>query len=254
MKTVVDYTSKITSWHSTKPKFAAEVAAAAAPYVDEQAFLYGLIHAFDLDYAIGAQLDQLGERIGISRYIKLAISVYFSFDVFGLGYDQAAWIGPYDPVTQQVALADEPYRNLLYAKVGANSWDGTAVSAAAILAHISRPVGTNLAYVDNYDLSLTIALSGAWPDPVTLSILLGGYIPVRPCGMEVHYLLNSANNTALFGFDASNDTIQGFDTASWGVTPTPDVLEQIGYQTTLLQFVRGNAMTSAAGSVVATHT
>lgn len=83
------YTELITNYHVTKPKFLAHVDLMTRPLIDVAAATRGLITAFDIDSAVGVQLDILGLWIGRSRVVSQPISgVYFSWDTDGLGYDQ----------------------------------------------------------------------------------------------------------------------------------------------------------------------
>lgn len=127
------YTGLITSQHANKPKFMAMVDGVAQPFVDLQAVLANIPASYDLDNAIGDQLDVVGEWVGIGRNISTPLSVYFSLDTSGLGFDQGSWQGPYDPSTGLISLDDDTYRLLIRAKIGANSWDGTLGTSAAIL-------------------------------------------------------------------------------------------------------------------------
>ncbi|MCV5604282.1 DUF2612 domain-containing protein, partial [Escherichia coli] len=84
------------------------------PLIDVAAATRGLITAFDIDSAVGVQLDILGLWIGRSRVVSQPISgVYFSWDTDGLGYDQGVWQGPYDPDSGYMYLSDETYRVIL---------------------------------------------------------------------------------------------------------------------------------------------
>lgn len=130
------YLGKITSWQAKpiKARFLATVRANIEPYADSAAVLADMPRAYDLDEAVGAQLDVDGLWIGRSRFIPTpAPNTLFSFDVDGLGWDQGYIDGPYDSAQGLSALADEDYRRLLYAKILANSWDGTADGLLAIL-------------------------------------------------------------------------------------------------------------------------
>lgn len=90
------YTELITNYHATKPKFLSHVDLMTRPLIDVAAATRGLITAFDIDSAVGVQLDILGLWIGRSRVVSQPISgVYFSWDTDGLGYDQGVWQGPY---------------------------------------------------------------------------------------------------------------------------------------------------------------
>lgn len=131
-----DYMALITPWQaaSIKARFLSTVRAGVQPYADAQAVIAGLPAAFDLDYAVGAQLDVDGQWVGRTRFIPTpAPNTLFSFDINNLGWDQGYIDGPYDSAQGLSALADDDYRRLLRAKVLANSWDGTADGALAIL-------------------------------------------------------------------------------------------------------------------------
>lgn len=134
MADVSKYTGLITSEHADKPKFNAMVSAVAQCFVDQQNALGNFIPSFDLDEAVGDQLDTLGAWVGISRRVRTPLTgVYFSFDIAGVGFDQGVWQGPFDPSTGITLLDDDTYRLLIRAKIGANHWDGTLASSAAIL-------------------------------------------------------------------------------------------------------------------------
>lgn len=63
LRTVEDYLAHITPFHRGKPDFAATVEASVTDLADLQAFLHTLFDAFDIDTAIGVQLDVVGEWV-----------------------------------------------------------------------------------------------------------------------------------------------------------------------------------------------
>ncbi len=92
------YTDRITNYHAGKPKFFAHIDLSTRPLIDVSAAMTGMIQDFDIDTAIGQQLDILGEWIGRKRRVRTPISgVYFSWDTEKLGWDQGVWQGPFDP-------------------------------------------------------------------------------------------------------------------------------------------------------------
>src|SRR5690348_17170401 len=98
MAQVSDYTGLITSEHADKPKFMAMVAAVAQCAVDQMTLLQSMPTAFDLDAAVGVQLDAVGIWVGLNRNIAVPIdNVYFSWDTAGVGWDQGVWKQPGDP-------------------------------------------------------------------------------------------------------------------------------------------------------------
>ncbi|NSX05101.1 DUF2612 domain-containing protein [Cupriavidus gilardii] len=216
MAQLTDYTGLITSEHNHRPKFMAVVTALAQPMVDLMNVLGSMPNKFDLDQAVGVQLDAIGLWVGISRHVSVPLTdVYFSFDIDGLGFDQGAWKGPFDPDNGLTDLDDDTYRLVIRAKIGANHWDGTMESTVAILNTIFNG-DTHVFIQDNQNMTMTIGVSGRPPSAVFLALLAGGYIPLKPEGVRVDLVIVSTTDGPLFGFDVQNDLISGFDTGVWG--------------------------------------
>ncbi|WP_303678327.1 DUF2612 domain-containing protein [Ralstonia mannitolilytica] len=213
-----DYTALITTEHADKPKFMAMMSIVAQCFADQINVAQSIPAAFDLDQAVGVQLDAVGLWAGIKRQVKTPLSVYFSFDTAGLGFDQGNWQGPFDPSTGLTSLDDATFRTLIRAKIAANSWDGTIPGAAAAYANLFNGSGSYIFIQDNQDMTMTVGVSGAIPSALLRALFSGGYLPLKPEGVHVNYLVPSANNTPLFGFDVQNQFIGGFDTGSWAVS------------------------------------
>ncbi|MEL6237018.1 MAG: DUF2612 domain-containing protein [Pseudomonadota bacterium] len=213
-----DYTGLITSEHSSKPRYSAMVAAIAQCFVDQINVMQSIPTAFDLDQAIGVQLDAVGLWAGITRQVKTPLSVYFSLDTANLGFDQGSWQGPFDPSAGLVSLDDATFRTLIRAKIAANRWDGTVPGAAAAYANLFAGSGSQIFIQDNGDMTMTVGISGVIPSAVTRALISGGYLHLKPEGVHVnYYFVASANNTPLFGLDVENSYISGFDVGSWAV-------------------------------------
>ncbi|TXH35314.1 MAG: DUF2612 domain-containing protein [Rhodospirillaceae bacterium] len=223
MADISQYLTLVTSEHSDKPKFMALVEAISQPFVDVQNLMTSMPAKFDLDDAVGAQLDDVGEWVGIKRQLKTPLTgVFFSFDTEGLGFDQGTWKGPFDPADQLVSLGDEAYRQLIRAKILANQWDGTIPGAYAAYEKLLEGTGTTILIFDNCDMTMALGLVGRLPDPVTLSLITSGVLPLKPGGVRLEgHFVPSVPDTPFFGFDCQNDTIAGFDTGSWAEDITP---------------------------------
>ena len=212
-----DYTALITSEHRDMSRFMATIAAVVQPLVDQMNLLASMPGKFDLDAAVGAQLDDVGRWVGVSRRIRTPLTgIYFSFDIAGLGFDQGIWKGPFDPDTGLTVLDDDTYRLVIRAKIGANHWDGTLEQSAAILNSIFG-ANTHVFIEDHQDMSMTIGISGKVPSAVFLALLAGGYIPLKPEGVRVNYtIVTSVDGAPLFGFDMSGPYVAGFNVGAWG--------------------------------------
>lgn len=258
-RSVEDYSGLITPWQSTKARFVATVQASVAPFCDTQAVVASLPHAFDLDEAIGAQLDIVGQWVGRTRNVPTPVpNTLFSFDTVGLGFDQGYWSGPYDGTAGISQLPDDAYRRLLYAKVMANGWDGTATGTLSVLdAYFVDP--TSLVFIDDRAIAIpyappstlfsfdipaigfdqgqwagpfddlkvpdvapmaySVCISGKIPSKIDLYVLGNDLIPVKAMGVDVDYSVTTVDGTALFGFDMADSRVAGFDSGAWGADP-----------------------------------
>lgn len=211
------YLDLVTSKHRDKPDFIATLSFILQPILDTQAVEAGLYLSFDMDVAIGAQLDVVGEWVGQSRELSVPLTnVYFSLGVAGLGFGQGTWKGPFDPSTYLVSLPDDSYRLLLRAKALNNSWDGTVQQAYDIWDVIFEGTGFGLLIQDYGNMHMLFAITGPIPDAVTLALFTGGYLNNRPSGVKVDgYATPSVPDTPYFGFGAENASVAGFGVGAW---------------------------------------
>lgn len=211
------YDDLITSEHADKPKFVATVDLSVKPSLDQQAVVNAFAADFDIDTAIGAQLDVVGQWVGIGRKIKIPLTgVYFSFNIAGLGFNQGVWMGPYDPTTGLTSLPDEAYRILLRAEIALNNWDGTTPVAAAALIPLFP---LNHVYLrDNQNMTMTVSIAGPPVSPVAAALLTGGYLALRASTVRFDYYFASASDGPVFGFNIDNAYIGGFNEGSWGIS------------------------------------
>ena len=70
-------------------------------------------------------------------------------------------------------------------------------------------------------MSFSIAIQGAVPDSLTLALLVGGYLPLKPEGVEITEYIVPVNTGPLFAWDVQNSTMQGWDDGSWGQELAP---------------------------------
>lgn len=218
------YEILITSEYRGKPKFTATIDTTVQPYVDGQNQVNLLYLLFDLDLAVGAQLDAVGVRVGRNRFVSTPITgVYFAWDTVNLGWDQGYWQGQFDPSEGVVALDDDTYRLLLRSVIIANSWDGTVAGAAQSLLELfngTTTPGTRVFIEDHFDMTMTIAIAGTIPPAIFLGILAQGDIRLKPVGVGSNYIMTSITDTPIFGFDIESDLVSGWDVGSWGI-PVP---------------------------------
>ena len=221
--TTDEYLSLITSEHRGKPKFEATVSASVSPFAKIQEVLLGLPAAFDIDVAVGRQLDVVGEWIGRSRRIDTPlVGVYFEWDgTASVGWESGVWKGPFDPDSGLVDLPDDSYRTLLKAKTAANNWDGAVPQAYAIWTSAFGAEST-LLIQDNQDMSMVIGIAGHPLDIIEQALLLNGYIPLKPEGVRVQYYAIAPAAGALMAWDVTpNNALAGWDAGQWATELIP---------------------------------
>ena len=155
--------------------------------------------SFDLDGAIGMQLDMLGTIAGVSRVLPFQPSFSVS------------------PI-----LNDNSYRLLIKAKIGQNQWDGTQPSLYNIWHNLFPTV--SIAVADNQNMTATLFIGGL-PSSILIDMICGfavngatsgtvqnGLIVPRPAGVEYTFELGEL---PAFGFDLDNSFVAGFDVGKW---------------------------------------
>lgn len=141
--TTEEYLRLITAWHRARPRFVATVAASVDPFAEAQVAAAALPSAFDLDIAVGAQLDVVGEWVGRSRVVPSPyFDTYFSLDDPLRGLDMGVWRQRFDPDMIRLTADDTGFRRILRAKILINGWDGTRDGAEAGLSSYFDGTGT----------------------------------------------------------------------------------------------------------------
>lgn len=137
--------------------------------------------AFDLDNAIGPQLDILGISLGAPRVV---------------GFQPSGGVSP--------VLNDATYRIYLKARAALNQWDGTIGSLQSIWAKLFP--GGQIIIADNQNMTATIILKGTFTS-IQQDLITNGYIVPRPQTVQYTYTFGGPT----FGADLNNAFIAGAD-------------------------------------------
>jgi hypothetical protein len=157
--------------------------------------------AFDVDYAVGDQLDTLGVIIGISRGLRVPIPNVFFCWYDGttateyLGWEMGSWRDPKEGegVAEMSILPDDAYRQILKFKIIQNLWKGTINELYEAWEKVFASDGLTLDIIDNQDMTAEFIITGS-VIPVTVQyILLGNYLPLKPSGVYVDYTFNEGS-------------------------------------------------------------
>lgn len=179
------YLDLVTSEHRTKENFIAWLTAALEKTEDAANATSATLEAFDLDNAVGAQLDIIGTVIGRTRYLN------------------------FDPVQGTPKLDDNTYRLILKAKILQNQWGGTIPEIQAIWQTVFPQYG--LIIQDNQDMTMKATVVGT-SSALENNLIHNNYIVPKPAGVSIVYEFTEINDLNIyFGFavqDGTFETIQ----------------------------------------------
>lgn len=214
------YLNLVTSEYADQPDFIAFISIFLQGMADAKAVAASMPGLFDLDVAVGDQLDKTGQWIGQSRELLEPLTgVYFSWGTAGVGWGEGTWKGPFDPSSGLVSLPDDSYRVLLKAVVAANNWDGTIPGAYAAYNLLTDALGGQILIFDNGDMTMTIGYVGTSLNAVVLAMLVNGLLDLKPATVAVTgYVTPSIPMTPFFGFGLENGAISGFGVGAWAET------------------------------------
>lgn len=212
-----DYSTLITNAFRDQPRFMATVGLVASAFGEIYDQNLAMTGAFSIDEAVGAQLDTVGLWVGISRQQSVPIAnAYFSWNVAGLGWNEASWKGPNEPTEGITILDDTTYRAVIKAKIGSNYWNGTNQQLNEISQTAFVDLGVQCFVIDNYDMSVTVYIIGK-PTAVLIELIRRGIMPPKPAGVRVAgYILASESGAPFFALSTpTGPLLAGLDFGSF---------------------------------------
>ena len=171
------YLNRITSQHKTKPKYMEFLAARLEPFIDLARVLESFDEAFDLEKAVGVQLDIIGQFVGLNRLLTFQPE------------------GGLSPV-----LKDDMYRILLKAKISKNNWNGTATGMYELWQTLF-PEYTILIR-DNQDMTMTVYTDMSTPFMLS-QLIQYEYIIPKPMGVMFNYIFLKRDEYEAFDYDGA---------------------------------------------------
>lgn len=176
MSDFVDSYSKLLIYqYQDKPKAKAHIQSIIENYEEVYKVLNQLLTIYDIDLAVGKQLDTLGKILGISRKVPFAIAKkYFGFDdnlnSFPMGdLSQSVLTYPFkdlvEPDYTSGELSDNQYRLFLKAKAIKNNVKAFMIDSEENLS-LQNAIDflfDNKAYlVDNKDMTLSVYIDNSY--------------------------------------------------------------------------------------------
>ncbi len=195
----------------------AMIAASCQGQADITALYNGMPALFDIDTAVGVQLDAVGQWVGRSRVITDFVpGNYFSFDTPGQGFDQSVWGSVYGGSYTSLTLSDNYYRLLLKTAVLNNNWNCSTPQAYSFTNALWSAFGYSLLIEDLSNLTMKLGLIGLTaPNSIVEALFNSGALDVRPIGVTVtdHFYLAAAG--PVFALDLNSAVFGGLDIGSW---------------------------------------
>lgn len=234
-----DYTTLVTSEHNQQPNFMALVNALANTFGSIRDFADALPAQFDLDSAVGAQLNVVGAWVGQPRVVPNVITVgFFGFqDTYGAaGFGELTNTsvgGPFwdlgTPYSGSVTLTDSQYRQIIRAKIASNQSQGTAATLVQTIEDVFGATAS-IQDVGNLTINLTISTPMSPLDqalitqfnllPIPAGVVLGSinYIQVPLMGAAADASSGTgalSTSIKLAGSAQSTSTGSGTPTGPW---------------------------------------
>jgi len=180
-----------TSLYKNKTKFMAWLQVLLTPFNDATTLACNMYSYFDIDNAVGLQLDLIGQLVGQSRTVD------------------------FNPTNgSSPTLQDVDYQVLLKATIIKNMWDGTIPSLYTAWANLFP--GGIIVITDNQNMTMNFTLSGNFTS-VIKDLINNGYIVPRPAGVLIGNLTAVVPSVPAFGFDLETAYVSGFDVGNWTI-------------------------------------
>lgn len=184
----MDYHELVIPEHRTKPKFLKWLDSAINPPISAQDTLNNLHNQFDIDKAVGVQLDRIGDILGVPRNLPFQ---------------------PSDGISS--VMLDENYRAILRAAIAKEHFNGTVPCMYSLMQLLLGKSGLYLIVIDNQDMSVEIIIFGKIDSLIKDEIEHGMIVP-RPEGVSM--TINITENK-IFSWGLDNEVFSGWGNGYW---------------------------------------
>lgn len=215
-----EYRDLLIKQYWDKPRARAEIEMQAGTWRRVFEWLDNFPEEFDVDMAIGAQLDIIGRVVGVPRNVPEALAkVFFGFEgfddvrgfasKFAPSREGAPFASKFAPSYTTFQLNDNDYRLFIKAKIAKNNASSYMVSDDRITVQdaVNATFNGQAYVVDNKNMTATIYISPSFNVSRLRLIRQLDLIP-RGMGVGVAFIVQSEPGDT-FGFD-QNPNSQGF--------------------------------------------
>lgn len=211
-----EYENLLIVQYSDKPKASETISSIVKRFKNNFDLLEQMEDAFDLDNAVGKQLDIIGKIVGISRNVEGVIpKIFFGFDdnINAKGFSLAPFYTGDQAKYTDTQLSDSDYRFFIRMKIAKNHAKATmSDDNGSNLNNIVLSMFDGYAYmVDNKDMSVTIYVENS-PKSYLLPYAISLDLIPLPQAVEVKYISLIARKS--FGF-SNNQNSFGFSSGSF---------------------------------------
>ena len=185
--TVNPYPSLATSYNQ-RPKFLAMIQALTEAYWSLVQLSSRVDQFYNIDSAVGSQLDVLGKWIGFSRTLDIS-KRWFSFNELYEGFDLGNWYVFGDVPYESVTLTDQLYRVVLKAKILINQFDGTRPAFESILTKLFSLDTATFKVVQDSPMNVSVHVNGSI-NQIVFFLLQEGILDFTPVGVSIKWEFN----------------------------------------------------------------
>lgn len=231
-KAVLDYYANLLILqYRSKPKARSHIKELVKNATGDFLF-YRLYEFFDVDNAVGAQLDIIGKIVGAQREI-LGLTIdkkYFSYESAPEpnGFNRAGDVkkgvlfkNRRNSKESVYTLLDPDYRSLIKFKIASNH---AKASMGDIDDVVFAVFGNDATVINNKNMTITYMITSA-NVPGLIAVYKLGYLP-RPNGVGVDLILNVPHLNLIFGFRRANVTYNGVGLSRAGNVKTGTLLNK----------------------------
>lgn len=223
IQNVIDaYTKLLIIQYNNKPKAIATIALIAREMLAD-GLIFDVQDAFDIESAIGVQLDILGKYIGLDRYYTGQNDLPTAFGFTDPSQDEPDGVeGFSDPsdfltkdgtfliasevISDNQILSDTDFRFLLKLKIIQNTSNH---SDKSIDDNLFKFFGTSVYAIDNYNMSMTYFVDSDMLQIVLIAIQKG--VLTRPMGVLINSIITSGIYFAFVDPSTTSfDSLEGF--------------------------------------------
>ena len=184
------YRKLLTSQYKTRPKLTSWLLWLLSEGLTYKNTVQEFLDAFNLDTAIGVQLDIIGQIVGVDRLLS------------------------FHPADGSSPLMDDPtYRMVIKARIIQNTWKGTLdelYEAWAVL----FPEVRYFQIQDLQNMTYNVVIMGAFT-PLERELITNGYIVPKPEGVRINLLtITDTSGLPLFAYDTDTYLLSGY-TSHW---------------------------------------